>query len=136
MRAISTIAARVRVEPILQRRAADVFHHQIRQGDVAGGNQTRYVRAARRGENLPLDLEADKVLGAVRGCHARHFHHQRKVGSLRGIGVMHAVDACHATGVDARVDYEVVDLMTRFKQRRHETIPDNRNGRDRSPGRK
>jgi hypothetical protein len=31
--------------------------------------------------------------------------------------------------VDARVDHEVVDLMTRFKQRRHETIPDNRNGR-------
>ena len=110
MRAISPHRGAGVVEPVLQRRAADVFHDQIRQREIspAATSAARAGHGAR--QDLLLDLEPDEVLGAVRGCHARHFHDESENRMrLRGIRAMHAVDACHAARMDAFVDHESVD---------------------------
>ncbi len=98
-----------RIQAVLQRVALHVFHGEVGQArEVARGHEARRVRALQRGQDLQLHLEAHDVLGAVARRHARHLHHEREPGVLRGIGAGNAVDVRHAARVQALVHHESV----------------------------
>ncbi|MPM74411.1 hypothetical protein SDC9_121399 [bioreactor metagenome] len=111
------VAARVGVDPLLERVALQILHHDIGQAhQIASGHETRHVRAGKRGVNQQLHLEAHDILCAIAGRHARDFHDQRKARIARAFCVGHVVDVRHASCMHAFVNDESVDLGSRGQQ--------------------
>ena len=108
------LSARIVVQPVLQRLAFDVLHHDIGQPhQVTGRHKVRHMRAGECGVNLQLDLEAHDVFRAVAFRHAGNFHHQRKPRVTRRLCVVHAIDLRHASAVQAFIKDEAIDLGSR-----------------------
>ena len=113
---IRALALLIQLQPVVQRVASDVFHHQIGHHiQIARRHQTRHMRAGQHLHDLVLDLEADDVLCTIARGHARHLHHHLEVG-FAPAGVMDPVDQRHAAGVDAVLDQKAVDLGARCNQ--------------------
>ena len=106
-----------RLQPVLQGLARHVFHDQIRHVfQIARGHKTRHMRARQGLHDLVFHFKADDVFGAVAGRHARNFHGHRKTRIAGPLGVTHAVDVGHATGMDAFLDRKTVQLGAGFQQ--------------------
>ena len=104
------------IQPMVERAARHVFHHQIGQHrQIARRHQVRHVRAVQRLHHLVLDLEADDGLGAIAGRHARHLHHHGE-GRGAAVGVGDVIDQRHAALVAHLAQLETVDDGVRHQR--------------------
>ena len=85
------------VQQVLERAAADVFHHDVGQAvRLAGGEDAHDVRVVEDGDRARFPLEAAQELGIVGEVARQDLDRD----DLAGLGVAAAIDRGHAAPVD------------------------------------
>ena len=105
------------LQPVVQRVAFDVFHHQVGHPvQVASGYKARHMAAVQHLHDLAFHLKADDVFAAVASRHARNFHRHGKAGAAQIVGIPHPVNVRHATGVDTFFQDKTIEQGARRLQ--------------------